>query len=644
VTRTASSHRIAVVGNPNTGKTTIFNALTGLRLKVANYAGVTVERREGLLKGSRSTLIDLPGTYSLAARSPDEQIARNALLGRIDGELPPDAVLVVIDANNLERNLYLATQIVEMKLPTVIACNMVDVAEGNGRHIDFNKLSQRIGVPILPTAGSTGRGVEALRDCLASLPESPQTSDRPFDAARLRPVPEFSAEDVEARYGRIADLIADVVSDSHESHGVDWRTDKIDSILLHKIGGPAAFAAVMMLLFLAIFSWSQPLMDLIESGRQLLSKWVAGHLHEGPLCSLLTDGIIGGVGTVISFFPQICILFLCLGVLEDSGYMARAAFIMDRLMSRVGLHGRSFIPLLSSYACAIPGIMATRTIEDRRDRLTTILIAPLMSCSARLPVYIIVTAAIFGDRVFLKAGVMFLLYLLGTITAMLMALLFKRTIFAGPRPAFILELPPYHMPKLIPLLRNVWDRSKLFLTSAGTTIFAACVVIWALSYYPRPNTAPDAAIDDQQIASDQLRHSYIGRLGHSIEPVIKPLGFDWRLGIGILSSFLAREVFVGSMGITFAVGEADETSDALRQQLAAATWPGGARVLTPLAGISLLVFYVLACQCVSTLAVVRKETGSWKWPAFMFAYMTALAYFASLLVYQIGKAGNWGMS
>jgi ferrous iron transport protein B len=651
VTSSGSSHRIAVVGNPNSGKTTIFNALTGLRLKVANYAGVTVERHEGLLKGSRSTLIDLPGSYSLAARSPDEQIARNALLGRIDGELPPDAVLVVIDANNLERNLYLATQIIEMKLPTVIACNMIDVAEDNGRHIDCKKLSQRLGVPVLPTVGTSGRGVDELRLSLESLPETQRTSDRPFDDARLRPAPAFDADDIEDRYARIAALVADVVRQSHKSHGGEWRTDKIDSILLHPVGGPVAFAIVMMLVFLSIFSWSQPLMDLIASGQNILSRWVAGTMREGPLCSLITDGVIGGVGTVVSFFPQICILFFCLGVLEDSGYMARAAFIMDRLMSRVGLHGKSFIPLMSSYACAIPGILATRTIEDRRDRLTTILVAPLMSCSARLPVYLIVTAAVFGDRVWLKAGVMFSLYLLGTLTAMLMALLFKRTIFAGPRPPFIMELPPYHLPRLFTLLRNVWDRSKLFLTSAGTTIFAACVIIWALSYYPRLDApAGQAALVDggatesRELASDRLRHSYVGRLGHAIEPVIRPLGFDWRLGIGILSSFLAREVFVGSMGITFAVGDADETSDALRHELAAATWPGGDRVLTPLAGISLMVFYVLACQCVSTLAVVRKETGSWKWPAFMFAYMTALAYVASLVVYQVGRAGQWGLS
>ncbi len=445
-------------------------------------------------------------------------------------------------------------------------------------------------------------------------------------------------------------------ADSEPGHSIR-PADRIDRILTHRIFGLLIFGGVMFALFLGIFSGAEPLMDLIEQGQRALSDGVGAQLSEGPLRSLLTDGIITGVGAVVVFFPQICILFLFLSILEDSGYMARAAFLMDRLMSRVGLHGKSFIPLLSSYACAIPGILATRTIENRRDRFTTILVAPLMSCSARLPIYIIVIGAVFGEHVWLKAGVMFGLYVLGTAVALGVALLLKKTLFAGPKPTFILELPPYHMPQPMVILRTMWDRSKLFLTGAGTTIFAVSVVIWALSYFPRLDEADrseasqaaianvsegDGVTRDSLIASQQLRHSYLGRLGRGLEPAIEPLGFDWRIGVGILSSFLAREVFVSTMGITFSLGEADESSPALQKQFATARWPDGRRVLTPLVGVGLMVFYVLACQCVSTLAVVRREMGSWRWPALMFSYMTVLAYLASLAVYQVGSRLGWG--
>lgn len=727
--------RIAVAGNPNSGKTTVFNNLTGLRAKVGNYPGVTVEKREGLLRDTPHTLLDLPGTYSLSARSPDEELARDVLLGRVPGTARPDAVLLVIDASNLERNLYLASQVLEFGMPVVIACNMMDAAAERGQIVDCEALARELGVPVIGTVAATGEGLDTVREALLrarSLTLSPQRAwklPEPMEEAahdvaavmeesgaipacavrggavlwlmdylagdvasrrsaerflaRLQPaqatalcaaadrlleaMADSAAAAVEARYEWISDVASRVVQreEPRDRGDVDapgqaaarsirlppeTLTDRIDRILTHRVLGLVIFAGVMFLLFLSIFSWAEPLMGLIDAGQGALAGFVSDRMADGPLRSLLTDGVIAGVGAVVIFFPQICILFFCLALLEDSGYMARAAFLMDRLMSHVGLHGKSFIPLLSSYACAIPGIMATRTIEDRRDRFTTILIAPLMSCSARLPVYIILIAALFGDRTWLKAGVMFGLYALGTITAMLLALLFKKTLFAGPRPAFILELPSYHVPRVGALLRSTWDRSKLFLTNAGTVIFCVSVIVWALSYFPRYTegqlpadaqariaAAPDDAAREQTLAAEQLKASYIGQLGHFIEPAIAPLGYDWRLGIGLLSSFLAREVFVSVMGITFAVGESDESSVDLRRQLQTAAWPDGRLVLTAPAGLGLMVFYVFACQCISTLAVVKKETQSWRWPIFMFAYMSVLAYAAALGVYQIGS-------
>jgi ferrous iron transport protein B len=717
---------IAVAGNPNSGKTTVFNSLTGLRHKVANYAGVTVEKREGYLSGTKILLIDLPGAYSLSARARDEEIARDVLLGRQPGTKRPQAVLLVIDAANLERNLYLVSQVIEFGMPVVIACNMMDTARRRGMLIDCAALSKELGVPVIATIASTGEGIDELRaalmgidgarppsrqwrlpseyelaasrvagvmessgivpgyasrggallwlgDFLAGDAASRQSAERfmdrlgPDDAAILRQsadglsreYPDSAAMVIEGRYQWISQVAKRVIRRPQLATDGSARvttTDRIDRVLTHRILGPLFFAGIMFVLFLSIFSWAEPIMGWIEGGQNALSRWIAAHMPAGALRSLMTDGVIAGVGAVVSFFPQISILFFCLAVLEDSGYMARAAFIMDRLMAHVGLHGKSFIPLLSSYACAIPGIMATRTIEDRRDRFTTIMIAPLMSCSARLPVYLLLISAVFGHRTWLKSGVMFGLYLLGTVTALIVAMILKRTLLAGPRPSFIMELPPYHLPRLSSLLRSTWDRSKLFLTGAGTTIFCVCVIVWALSYFPRMNEAGLSAdaraqlanlqaneLDkrDNILAAEQLKSSYMGRLGHFIEPAIKPLGYDWRIGIGILSSFLAREVFVGVMGITFAVGPVDETSSDLRERMAGATWPDGSRILTPLTAIGLMVFYVLACQCVSTLAVVHRETQSWRWPIFMFAYMTVLAYGAALGIHQTGRWIGW---
>lgn len=712
---------VAVAGNPNSGKTSLFNKLTGLRAKVANYHGVTIEKRQGPLIDSDLSLVDLPGAYSLSARSPEEVIARNVLLGLVEREPQPDAVVIVIDASNLERNLYLATQIIELGLPTLIACNMMDVAERRGRAVDCDRLSEKLGVPVLPTVARTGDGIAGLRDAIVQLAHREMPSggvpraftlpdriesavsrvaerlvadevasrasargaallwlmDRTSDvdpavrnasllahlSAESSKIAEAVADDVgaafddptsvviEARYDWIATIVRDASPARDSTRRT--RTDRIDGILTHRLWGMLVFAGVMFGMFLAIFTLAEPLMGLIEIAQSAAADATNATIPTGPLQSLIADGVIAGVGSVLIFFPQICILFLLLTLLEDSGYIARAAFLMDRVMSRVGLHGRSFIPLLSSYGCAIPGILATRTIEHPRDRLTTILVAPLMSCSARLPVYIIVIGAVFGQSVWLRTGALFSLYAVGTIAAFVIALVLKRSLLKGPPPAFIMELPPYHMPQLRTVVRTTWDRSKLFLTGAGTTIFAVCIVIWALSYFPRLDVnklstadaemlasvpADDDAAREHTLQSLQLRNSALGHVGRFIEPAIEPLGYDWRMGIGILTSFLAREVFVGTMGITFALGEADETSDALRDRLRTAQWPNGRKLLTPLSGLSLMIFYVFACQCVSTLAVVRKETGGWKWPAFMFGYMTVIAYVGALVVFQVGRA------
>ncbi len=714
---TPRARRIAVAGNPNSGKSTLFNALTGMRQRVGNYPGVTVERHEGRFSqaGTDVLLVDLPGIYSISARSPDEEVSRDVLLGRIEGEAQPDGVLIVVDASNLERNFYLATQILDLGIPAVIACNMMDIAEERGERIDIDALSRELGVPVVATVGTRKSGVDTVRSALIDaaiarhdtwpLPGALESAVRTVadslvaagacpamaawgmallvmgetaaggnerwgisatvratiasEQARLASegVRDVASALVEARYAWIGEFTSRCVHRDTPESADETVSDRIDRVLTHKVFGTLIFAGVMFAMFVSIFSWAEPLMRWIETGQEYLQAGIHHVLPAGPVADLLAEGIIGGAGAVVVFLPQICILFLFIALLEDSGYMARAAFLMDRLMSAAGLHGKSFIPLLSSYACAVPGIMATRTIENPRDRLATILVAPLMSCSARLPVYLTVIGAVFAGSVWLKAGVIFSMYLLGTVIALLMAALFKKTLLRGPTPTFIMELPPYHLPRPRLILRAMWDRSKLFLTRAGTVIVAVCVVLWALAYFPRVSdpspqlsgmTAGQSPVIEQRHAApratddeatgDQLRHSYMGRMGRAIEPVIAPLGFDWRVGVGVLASFAAREVFVSTMGVVFNADDNDEAS--LRERMRTATWDSGPRkgqrVFTPLSGVSLMVFYVLCCQCASTLAVIRRETNSWRWPVFAFGYMTALAYLASLLVYQVG--------
>ena len=700
------TRRIALAGNPNAGKTTLFNALTGMRQKVGNYPGVTVEKKEGrarLVEGAQATILDLPGTYSLTPKSPDEEVARDVLLGLRADTPAPDAVLIVVDASNLERNLYLATQILELGLPCVIALNMTDVAAASGKAVDATQLAHDLGCPVFPVVAVRGEGLDALRAELSGdlpipnppaleLPpaleqarvkvaaaietdsatyDDPQVTSGPRgvalrllcgnapteqiarvygeEAARLvereraenkiRP-----AQESAPRYKMLGAVVENALQQSGRELSQDF-TDRADAILTHKVWGLLAFALVTLLVFQAIYSFAAWPMAGIEALTTGAQDFLAGRLPDGPLRDLLVDGVVAGVGAVIVFLPPILILFFFIALLEDSGYMARAAFIMDKTMGRVGLHGRSFIPLLSSFACAIPGVMATRTISSRRDRMTTILIAPLMSCSARLPVYTLMIGAFIPQRYLLgfvsqQAVVMFSLYVLGVLVAMAAAWVFKKTLFKGPPPALLLELPPYKMPAPRNVLVTMWERGSQFLMRAGTTIFALSVILWFALNYPKPSPTQLAAQpDDNARAALIARNSAAGTVGRFIEPAIEPLGYNWKIGVGLIGAMAAREVFVSTMGTVYSVGaDTDEESKPLRQQMTEDRWPGGQKVWTTATAISILVYFVIAMQCVSTLAVVKRETNGWGWPIFMQIYMTALAWIAAFVAFQGARA------
>jgi ferrous iron transport protein B len=724
-----------LVGNPNTGKTTLFNALSGLRQHVGNYPGVTVETKKGQMccGGQPFELIDLPGTYSLSPRSPDEMVAVDVILGRQQGEARPDVVVSIVDASNLERNLYLTTQALELGVPVVVALNMTDVAASQGIRIDTERLSRQLGVPIVPIQANKKKGLDALREAIANSAcglapsrKRPSLFPEPFEQeiARLRqtlaedvpayllrrlvldvggwteqrfvdrlgegirvkveevrerlakagcPVPAIEAR---SRYSWIREATAGCIQRPSQ-RPITW-TDRIDRVLTHKLWGTLIFLVLMFLVFQAIFTWARPIMKGISDSKDALADLLRGHLPPGPFTNLLLDGVLEGVGAVVVFLPQILILFAFIAVLEDCGYMARAAFLMDKLMSRCGLSGKSFIPMLSSIACAVPGIMATRVIEQRRDRLATILVAPLMSCSARLPVYILLIGAFLsgpGLPLWLPGLVMFALYALGLVLAPLMALLLKRTLLRGETPVFVMEMPLYKAPSLRLVLRRMWDSGWAFLRRAGTLILASMVVVWALLYFPRggaPDQEPyDVRVTQMQTDLDELkekgddgateekaeqlnaltaewkRQSYLGRMGKAIEPVVRPLGWDWKIGMAALASFPAREVVIGTLGIIYSEGKQD--SDEIREAANVADTPLARRmkdarwdddptrpVFTIPTALSLMVFFALCCQCASTLAVIKRETHSWRWPAFTFAYMTALAYVGALVVYQAG--------
>lgn len=642
--------RVAVAGNPNAGKTTLFNALTGLRQKVANYPGVTVERKTGRweIAGRPAELIDLPGLYSLDATSLDEQIARDVLLGKSPDGTKPDAVIVVVDATNLERNLYLVTQLFEYGIPVVVALTMIDLFEKQKHQIDIRKMSQLLHVPVVAVNAAAGRGIAELADAVGSVIGKKTTPPFKVEAANNS---ENAA--IFARYAFISAVLQECVR--HNDKAAHDFSEKLDRVLTHRFFGLLILVGVLLLVFQAIFSWAALPMELLEGVFGTAADFAREILPKGILADLVADGIIAGVGGVLVFLPQILLLFLFISLLEDSGYMARAAFLMDKLMSRIGLHGKAFLPLISSFACAIPGIMATRTIENERDRLATILIAPFMSCSARLPVYTLMIAAFFaGQTVFgfvsVGAVLMLAMYSLGILVAILAAFILKRTVLKSPPPPFVMELPPYRLPNLRTVFQNMVTRAFLFVKRAGTVILTISIILWALMYFPRgaensfappanaaQQSTASAEPDDAAEASQRLQNSYAGQIGHLIEPVIAPLGFDWKIGVALVASFAAREVLVSTLSIIYNVGKDPEAdSQSLVSAIRSATRPDGRPVWTPLTGLTLMVFFVLAMQCMSTLAVVRRETNSWRWPLFMTAYMTAIAYLAAFATYRIG--------
>ena len=648
---------IALAGNPNAGKTTLFNSLTGLNQRVANYAGVTVERKDGVWKLPNRTakIIDLPGLYSIDATSIDEQIARDILVGDIAGLPKPDVIVAVVDATNLERNLYLVTQLFEFDIPIVVALTMIDVFEKQKHEIDVEKLSKLLKLPVIPINAKRDRGTAELAEMVAEVVGT--VPQKPFEL-------NGGAEKIEngkifARYNFISNAVQESVKHNDtEEHRI---SEKIDRVLTHKFFGLVILVCILLLVFQAIFSWATLPMDLLESGFGAAGDFVRSQMAEGILTDLFVDGIIAGVGGVLIFLPQILLLFLFISILEDTGYLARAAFLLDKLMSRVGLHGKAFLPLMSSFACAIPGIMATRTIEDRRDRFATIMIAPFMSCSARLPVYTLMIAAFFaGQTVFgfisLGAVLMLAMYSLGVIAAVVSAFVLKRTLLKAPPPPFLMELPPYRLPNLRTVLQNMFTRGWLFVKRAGTVILAISIVLWALMYFPRADVRSsefqvpssesrsssagelETRNSELETGGQQLQNSYAGKLGHFIEPVIQPLGFDWKIGVALIASFAAREVLVSTLSIIYNVGkDENEESETLISAIHDAKKADGSLVWSPLTALTLMVFFVLAMQCMSTIAVVRRETNSWTWTLFMVGYMTALAYLAAFVTYQGGR-------
>ena len=698
---------VALAGNPNSGKTTIFNNITGARQHVGNYAGVTVERREGFrrFQGQDLLLVDLPGTYSLTANSLDEIVARNVIIDE-----KPDLIVNILDASNLERNLYLALQLLELERPLVLALNMTDMAEKAGIRINSDVLRTRLGVPVVKLIGNRNQGTEELLQTVVE--SSKRTIYRPFSidygakieaaivevtealqnlthvkfpirwlavkllendtevqasllkieggsavaaiVARVRNKTavllgeELEIAMAEARYRVVADIVAEFVDSSGRQE--QTVSDRIDRVLTHRVLGLPLFFGIMWLLFNVVFTVGEIPQGWIEDAVKWFSDLVSANLAEGELRSLLVDGIIGGVGSVLTFLPSILLLFFGIALLEDTGYMARAAFVMDRVMRAVGLHGKSFIPLLLGFGCSVPAVMGARTLENKSDRMVTILVSPLMSCSARLPVYTLLIAAFFSENV--AGSVLFSIYFLGISLAILMALVFRKWMFPGASEPFIMEMPPYHLPTLRSIAIHMWERSILYLKKAGTLILAASILIWFITNYPanveyskdydaakgqiteqydEVAAKPLLAQLDQEQAGEKLALSYAGQFGHFIEPVIKPLGFDWKMGVGLVSAVAAKEVLVSTLATIYSVGDVEEDSQSLQEALAADA------AFSPLVAFGLMVFTLIYSPCLAVLAVVRRETNSWKWPAFSFVYSTTLAWIMSFVVYQGGR-------
>ncbi len=612
---------VALVGNPNAGKSALFNALTGARQKVGNYPGVTVERHAGrivLADGRPVELVDLPGTYSLTPSSPDEQVTRDVVLGVQDGERLPSAIIIVADASNLDNHLRFALELIALGRPVVLALNMIDLAARDGLTIDMPALSQSLGVPVVPTVAVRKRGLD---DLLAALEDILDHAPAPVHGTAL-------TESTLAERQRHARRIAKSVT-VENNPGKRW-TESIDRVVLNPVAGPLILAALLFVMFQAVFSLAQVPADAIDSGVSALQDWVRTSLPPTILRSLLTDGVIAGVGAVIVFLPQIMILFAFILLLEASGYMVRAAFLMDRLMSGVGLSGRAFIPLLSSFACAIPGIMATRTIDDPKDRLTTILIAPLMTCSARLPVYAVIIAAFIPQRTIgpgigLQGLVLFALYLSGILGALIAALLLRRTVTKGPAQGFMMEMPKYQWPVLRDLLLGLWQRAYAFLRRAGTIIAATTIILWALLSFPQ---APAGS------AKSQIDQSIAGRIADGLAVVVAPIGFNRDIALALIPAMAAREVAVSALATVNAV---DTPDDAARDQTLAESLRHKWSLPTALA---FLAWFVFAPQCISTIAVVRRETNGWKWPGFMVLYLFALAYIAAGVTFWTATAAG----
>jgi len=621
----AAEKEILLVGNPNAGKTLLFNRLTGLHGKVGNYPGVTVECRRGqidLKNHPRASLVDLPGTYSLCPRSDDEKLTIDSIEQVLQKHHGPRLVVVVVDATHLERNLYLVSQLLEAKVQFLIAMTMMDAARAEGILVHTEVLSERIGVAIVPVCALTNEGIPQLLDAIDEC----STTLMGISIST-------SPEQVRKRYAQVEHWLDGAYQ---KPPVIETMTDRVDSVALHPVFGPILLLGIFAVMFNALFVWAKPIVETLDLIKGGATTFVLPLFSEGSLLgSLVTDGIIAGVGSVIAFVPLIAILFLFLGILEDSGYLARATFLLDRVMSRVGLPGRAFVPLLSGFACAVPAIMSTRVIESRRERLLTMMVTPLMSCSARLPVYGLLIAVVFSSAppiwglVEVGSVVMFAMYAIGIVVALLIAFLLKRFLLKGESPALILELPPYRLPRMSSLLRGVLLRVQVFLREAGTVILAMTIILWALFTFPRHNDLSPA---------EQMKASYAGRFGQLIEPVIAPLGFDWKIGVGLVASFAAREVLVSTLGVVYGLRQHGEDAPVpLQKAMAHDINPRtGKPVYTPLVALSLMVFFALAMQCMSTLAVVRKETKSLRWPVFQFGYMTVIAWLCSFTVFQAG--------
>lgn len=703
---------IALAGNPNCGKTTIFNDLTGARQHVGNYPGVTVEKKEGNLKYKdyEIKVVDIPGIYSLTAYSIDEIIARNFIV-----EEKPDVVIDIVDTSNLERNLYLAVQFMELKIPLIIALNMADIAEKQGLKIDRKSFSKILGVPLVFTVATKGQGLNELLDEVIKMVE---TKAKPEEGVinygkevhlELDKLKNILAQDKELiknypskwlslkllerdaevtgrvrkslysdrimtqveksitqlknifgdspeaiiadrRYGYISGACREAVKKNPEERQI--LSDKIDQVLVNRVLGLPIFLTLIWLLFNFTFKLSGPLMGFIEMGQGWLENLFGGLLPDGSaIQSLIVDGIIGGVGSVLIFVPIIFLLFLAMAFLEDTGYMARAVFIMDKLMHKIGLHGRSFIPMLLGFGCTLPAIMATRTIEDKNDRFVTMLVVPFISCGARLPVYALLIGAFFTERI--SGNILFSLYILGMVVAIFMAKILRKYLFKGEAAPFVMELPPYRIPTIKGLLMHMWERGVIYLKKAGTIIFVGVLIVWFLSNFPwTPNYSKDYDTLIEQVqnneeivtqlenerAFEKLEMSYAGKMGKAIAPIFKPLGFDdWKLSVGLIGGFVAKEIVVGTLGTLHSVGEVDEESESLRQRLQSQTRPDGSKKFNPLVAYSIMIFVLLYIPCIAVIAAVKRETNSWKWPIFMIFYTTGIAWIASFIVYQGGR-------